>query len=496
MEGVPMKASLWAEIHRLHEIEQWSIREIARRLHCGRDTVNKALALQEPPQSSRAPRGTILDSYKTQIDGLIKKYPKLSAVRVLEEIRKKGYAGEITLVRRYLREIRPARGRVYQEVEYAPGEAIQVDWGSCGTITIGQTVRRVSVFVAVLCFSRLIYIQFTLSQTKAHFYRSLVNAFLSFGGVTTRLIIDNLKVAVAEGSGRDAIFHAEFREFCGYHRITPIACEKEDPESKGVVEGGVRYIKHNALQGRDEELTTFEDYHKLGLYWTANIANVRKHETTKERPIDRFEKERDKLEPLPKVPFDTDEIVTTIVTPHARVRFDSNRYSVPPQFARRPVIMRVDDKWLRVVHRGEEIARHARCWEKRQLLVQAEHRKAALAMRKRSTARQIAAQFDELGPDARAFRKGLLEAPVKSIVHLRRILELVRLYGKTEVLGALCLAVQYQTFDSAYVRNLIDQERRRRELPSPLPLSPQRKELIEDIHLDEPDPGEYDDLLP
>jgi hypothetical protein len=80
-------------------------------------------------------------------------------------------------------------------------------------------------------------------------------------------------------------------------------------------------------------------------------------------------------------------------------------------------------------------------------------------------------------------------------VHLRRILGLVRLYGRTEVLSAISRALEFSTFDAAYVLNIIDQERRRRQLPSPLPLTPKRQELIEEIELEEPDPSKYDHLI-
>ena len=103
-------------------------------------------------------------------------------MRVLEEISRgpEGFRGSVYAVRRYLHKIRPDRGRVYQEVIYEPGEAMQVDWGDCGKLEIGQTTRRVSVFVAVLCYSRLCYIEFTLSQHKAEFYRAMVNALNFF----------------------------------------------------------------------------------------------------------------------------------------------------------------------------------------------------------------------------------------------------------------------------------------------------------------------------
>jgi len=104
-------------------------------------------------------------------------------------------------VRRYVRTIRPARGRIYQEVIYEPGQAMQVDWGHCGQLRIGSTTRKVSVFVAVLCYSRLCYIEFTLSQKKAEFYRAIVHALQFWGGSPRRLIFDNLKAAVLNGSG-------------------------------------------------------------------------------------------------------------------------------------------------------------------------------------------------------------------------------------------------------------------------------------------------------
>jgi hypothetical protein len=116
--------------------------------HCCTKTVQKALRRKEPPTQ---PGHSILDPYGPRIDALIGKYPELSAVRVLEEISKgdDGYSGGVSLVRRYLRQIRPVRGRIYQEVFYEPGEAMQVDWGECGRVMIGNTSRRVSVLVAI-----------------------------------------------------------------------------------------------------------------------------------------------------------------------------------------------------------------------------------------------------------------------------------------------------------------------------------------------------------
>lgn len=491
-----MKVSLWAEIHRLKEIDRLSGRAIAKRLRCGTRTVKKALATNDPPSKTPGPRGSMIDRYRPAIDRWVAKYPTLSAVRILEEIKKEGYSGEVTLVRNYLRKTRPARGRVYQEVEYPPGEAMQVDWGDCGSVPVGACRRKVYAFVAVLCFSRLIYLEFALSQAKEMFYRAVGRALSFFGASPGKIIVDNLKAAVLEGSGRNARFHPEFEALCAhYARMKPIACEASDPESKGVVEDGVRYVKRNALAGRSEELQSFEDYKRLADYWPASVANVRNHETTGERPVDRFERERALLRPLPTIPYDADEAVLTVVTPHARVRFETNRYSVPPQHTRKHVLLRVSDTHLRVIHQGEEIARHQRSFDRHQLLVDPEHQAAAFAQRRRTRARELEGEFDALGAEAKTFRLGMIRLPLKPGVQLKRLLELVRLYGKAEVLGAISKAIHFQTFDAAYVENLIAQERRRRGIPSPIPLSPKRKELIEEIQLEEPRPADYDQLI-
>lgn len=491
-----MKVSLWAEIRRLHEVERLRDRAIARRLHCCTKTVAKAWRMTQPPTEKPKPRQSILAPCHARIDALIAKYPDLSAVRVLEEISKgpDGYRGKIGVVREYLRRVRPHDGRVYQEVFYEPGEAVQVDWGNCGQLEIGKTKRRVSVLVAVLCYSRMIYIEFTLSQRKAEFYRALVHAMEFFGGSPKKIIFDNLTTAVINGSGRHACLHPEFLALCGHFCMEPIACARRDPESKGRVESGVGYVKHNALAGRSEELTTWEAYQRLAITWRDEVANVREHGTTKEPPLDRFPKERALLRALPAFPFDTDEILSTDVTSHARVRYDGNRYSVPPALVGKTVTLRANAAELRVLYQGQVMACHPRCYQKGQVLIHDEHRLAALKARRRGQARQLEEEFDALGPEARAFHLELMEMPVKTTVHLRRLLALVRLYGRDDVLAAVRQALAYQTCDAAYVETLVHQERRRRELPSPTPLSPKRRELIEDIRLEEPDLGHYDRL--
>jgi transposase len=435
-----------------------------------------------------------LDPYKAKIDALIEKYPRLSAVRVLEEIRQgpAGYDGQITLVRDYLRKIRPRCRRVYREVLWEPGQALQVDWGSCGSLQIGQARRKVSVLVAVLCYSRLCYLEFTLSQRKAEFYRAIVHALEFFGGSPRQIIFDNLKAAVLNGSGRTASLHPEFLALCGYYCLEPVACARRDPESKGMVEATVRYVKRNALEGRDEQLTRWEDYLCLATSWRDEVANVRRHQLLGARPVDRFEQERPLLRALPAMPYDTDEVLTVPVDSHARVKFDGNRYSLPPKAARQTAILRADGQKICILYGGQEVACHQRCYDRGQLIRDKRHEAAAVRSGRRERAHQVEARFDALGEVARQFHRELRKRPVKTLVHLRRIFKLVQVYGTEDVLASLTRAVEYRTYDAAYVEMILLQERRRRDLPSPTGLCPERQELIDDFDLEEPDPSDYD----
>jgi hypothetical protein len=123
-----------------------------------------------------------------------------------------------------------------------------------------------------------------------------------------------------------------------------------------------------------------------------------------------------------------------------------------------------------------------------------DHRLAALALRRRSRGAALEDEFDALGPEARQFHLHLKSEPVKTGVHLRRLLGLAQLYGRAELLSAVSRALELATYDAAYVENLLLAERRRRQLPTPTLPAPRRRELIDEIDLEPADPAIYDRL--
>ena len=141
-----------------------------------------------------------------------------------------------------------------------------------------------------------------------------------------------------------------------------------------------------------------------------------------------------------------------------------------------------------MLHEGQVVAQHVRCYERGQLIVLPDHRLAAVKLRRRSRASALEQEFDALGPEARQFHLRLKSQPVKTGVHLRRLLGLARLYGPTELLAAISRALELATYDAAYVENLLLAERRRRQLPTPTLPTSQRRELIDEIDWSPPIP--------
>jgi hypothetical protein len=188
-------------------------------------------------------------------------------------------------------------------------------------------------------------------------------------------------------------------------------------------------------------------------------------------------------------------VVAAVVSSHARIRFDSNRYSVPPKLARKTVLVRADPRQVRILYQGHEVACHTRSFERRQLICQDEHLLEAKTLRRRQTKNAVEEEFDRLGEAAQTFHLRLLSRPVKPSVHLRRLLKLARLYGPEEVLAAIEQANEYETYDAEYVEAIMHQQRRQRELPSPTEVLPVQSQWLEETDYDPPDPACYDRLF-
>lgn len=488
-----MTPELWAEVRRLHFVEKRSRRQISRILRVDRKTVQRALRRNHAPPAVRRARGSILDPFDKDILEILAETPEITGVRMHEELERRGFHGAITAVRIRLARLREKRRRAaFVRRLFHPGEAAEVDWANCGSIEVGGRQRRLYAFVMVLCHSRMVYLEFTISEGFEEFLRCHANAFVLFGGVPRKIFYDNLKSVVLAHQGPEIRWNARFMDFAGHHLFKPIACNPASGWEKGRVERTIQYIRSNFLLGRT--FRSLEEINIAAVHWRDEKANRRVHKTTGRRPIDLFADDKARLLALPDVAYDTRMIRSVKVTLDCRVNFETNTYSVPPKYVGESVTLKASPTEICIYDGASLVARHRRSFESHHDTLDGDHAKAVLEKKRRAYGQTAQRLFLALAPEAKDYLTGLLNAEVVLDRHLRRILDLVATYGKTEVMGAVVRCLEYGAFGADYVENIILTERRRRCEGQKTPLHIPKKDLA-DVDLPEQSLEHYDRLL-
>jgi transposase len=245
--------------------------------------------------------------------------------------RNHGYTGSYSSVRRFLQGIAAAQPRPStMRLDFAPGDAAQVDFGAGPIVPHPRTgeVQKTWVFVMTLCWSRHQYAELVLDQSVATWLACHRRAFEWFGGVPQRVIIDNPKCAITRACNTDPVVqrsYAECAEAYGF-RISP--CPVRDPQKKGIVESGVKYVKRAFVPLRD--FRDLADANRQLGEWVMGEASTRCHGTTREQPLARFvDSEKALLQPLPDVAPELAVWAQVSVHGDAHVQFEKALYSVP-----------------------------------------------------------------------------------------------------------------------------------------------------------------------
>src|SRR3989440_7065567 len=352
----------FCQINHLHEQQGLSAAQIAATLALDPRTVAYWLTQERFRPRKATPRASILDPFKAPIVRMLEQCP-YSAAQVLQHLREQGFAGGYSLVKAYVRTVRPTRQAAFLTLAFAPGECAQVDWGSFGAVNVGQTSRRLSFFVMVLCYSRMMYVEFTVSQTMEHFLACHQNAFEYFGAVPHKVMVDNLKSAVLRRVlGEAPVFNPKYLDFAHHTGFTIVPCNVGKGNEKGRVENGVGYVKKNFLAGL--EIADFSALNPAARHWLDTVANVRLHGETHEQPTVLWHTERPALRPVPLQPFDIATVSQVRASRQFRVTVETNRYSVPAQYAGHALTLKTYPDRL-CLYLGEQlIARHVRRYDR------------------------------------------------------------------------------------------------------------------------------------
>ena len=376
---------IFCKIRRHRDHDGLNKSQIAKALSLDLRTVEKWLEEKQFKQRKSSSRPSKLDPFKPAIVQMLETHP-YSAKQVFQRIQEEGFIGGYTIVKDYVRKMRPRKSPAYLKLAFAPGECAQVDWGSFGSIAIGDTKRRLSFFIMVMCYSRMMYLEF------------------------------------------------------------------------------------------------FEALQRAGREWLNTIANQRIHGETRKKPQELFNEER--LNSLPSQEYDCATIAQMRASSQFRITLDSNRYSVPAEYANCKLAAKIYADRHCVYEQDKLVARHQRSYDRHQDFENPDHPKELLAQRRKAHDQQILRRFLSISAKAQSYYQKFEDRRMNPFAHIRKIVALSEIYGPEAVSRAIDDAFVFEAFSCEYIANLLEQ--RTRVIKEPAALHLTRKKDLLDLNVDEP----------
>jgi len=215
----------------------------------------------------------------------------------------------------------------------------------------------------VLSYSRRLFVKAFLNERGADWREGIAAALTHFGGVPRTVLGDNARpfVRARDRATGTVVFHPTYLAFCRDWDVQPRPCVPYHARTKGKTEAGVKYVKRNALA--DHTFDSFAALEQHLATWMT-IADQRRHGTTREAPIVRFERdEQATLRPLPIRHSRRAQRLRRRVATDALIDVDTVRYSVPHRFVRDHVDVVIDEQTVPIFHGALLIATHVRSLE-------------------------------------------------------------------------------------------------------------------------------------
>lgn len=405
------KMDEYVKVRRLHLDDGLSIRAIARRTKLNRRTVRKMIAMGAPAPYRRAkgsrPR---LDAVTPLIDSILeadRKAPRKqrhTAMRIWERLcEEHGYEGGYTQVRAYVRNWRMRTKEKFVPLALDPATA-QVDWGEAWASERGERVKM-HLFVMTLARSNARFVMAFPRESQEFFFEGHLRAFEFFGGVPVRIIYDNLKAAVTKVlRGRRRELNAAFEAFAQHYLFTPSFCNVASGNEKGSVEAGVKWAQRRLMTpipafdgwrlfnarlreqctralekpakgteiispvGTEQLSAGTESFSSLGTEqlpegteMVSSLGTESFSAGTEKTIGEALEEERRHLRPLPALAPERLRPRPAKADSLSLVRFDTNAYSVPTEFAHRELVVEADVCEVRIYRDDACVAVHERC---------------------------------------------------------------------------------------------------------------------------------------
>ena len=373
--------------------------------------------------------------------------------------RNHGYTGSVSAVYRFLHQlVVDDPGEVTLRLEFKPAEAAQVDFGAGPPITDVHTgeVFKTWFFVMTLAWSRHQYAEFVRDQTVATWLGCHRRAFEWFGGTVSRVTIDNAKCAITRACVYEAEVQRSYGECAEGYSFKIDACPPRDPQKKGIVEAGVKYIKGSFLPLR--QFRDLADANRQLHEWVMETAGNRIHGTTRDMPLKRFaEVEKSLLTPLPAVPPQLATWVKVKVHADSHVQFDYNYYSVPFRLVRQALWLKASDTMVTLYRDIEAVATHVRFKHQGERKTVSDHMPPQAQAWLLKDTQWCLAEAERIGPACAAMVHAMLRDKV--LIRMRAVqgvLGLKKTYGAARLEGACSRANHFGTPGYKVVKSILE----------------------------------------
>jgi transposase len=477
------------------------IRAIAKSTGIDRNTVRKYLRIAEgrgfpgdesidlqtlatkvfqEAQGSNGP-GTVRDSVLIPHQQLLTQWlekDQLTLTKVHLKLQRMGIPVSYISLYRFVREhLFPSLHHTVRMAESAPGEVAEVDFGRLGLVEDPEAGRKrlLHALVVTLVYSRYQYVWVTHTQDLSSLIHGMEEAWIFFGGVTRRLVIDNLRAAVVKSDRYAPIFQRTSLEYSQHRGFLLDPTLVRHPQGKPTVERQIPYVRENFFKG--ERFRDREHVQQEVIRWCQETAGLRIHGTTRQRPRIVFEQEEQKLLlPLIGERFDTPQWGFCKIHPDHHIRFGNALYSAPTRYIGREVDVRKDSQLVRLYYKGEVIKTHPvkRPGQRSTDFEDYPKEKTPYAMR---SCRYHIEKAQLLGGVCHQFMQKLLagDFPWARLRQAQKLLRLAQRYGPSRVEQACQRALDFDLIDVTRVERIVLQAIAHEETSGPkqmsLPLS-------------------------